>query len=75
MWNSGRHGLIGVEMDSLGAGDLHHRSVQTGVRDQPHHALCYQRRPAGQQEEKHTLLFLHHKLRLHDFLHKLNFNH
>lgn len=43
---SSRHGLIAVKVDPLRAGDLHHGAVQTGVSDQPHHPLCYQRRPA-----------------------------
>lgn len=42
---SSRHGLVVVKMDALWAGDLHDCSMQTGVLDQPHHPLCYQRWP------------------------------
>lgn len=39
---SRRHGLIGVKVDPLGAGDLHHGPIQAGVLDQPDHTLCDQ---------------------------------
>lgn len=38
---SRRDWLIGVEVDPLGAGDLHHSSMQAGVGDQLDHALRY----------------------------------
>lgn len=40
--SSRRHWLIRVKVDPLGAGDLHHSSMQAGVGDQPDHALGYQ---------------------------------
>lgn len=39
---SRRHWLIGVKVDPLGAGNLHHSSMQAGVGNQPDHALRYQ---------------------------------
>lgn len=48
---SSRHGLVVVKMDPFWAGDLHHCSMQIGVHDQPHHPLCYQRRPACRHRE------------------------
>lgn len=42
--SSRRHGLIGVKVDPLGAGDLHHGPIQAAVCDQPDHTLCDQRR-------------------------------
>lgn len=39
---SRRHWLIGVKVDPLGAGNLHHGPVQAGVLDQPDHTLCDQ---------------------------------
>lgn len=39
-------------MDPLGAGDLHHGSVQTAVGDQPHHPFGYQLRPAEENTDQ-----------------------
>lgn len=52
---SGGHGLVAVEVDPLGAGDLHHGAVQSGVCDQPHHPLRDQRRPEGRFNEEACL--------------------
>lgn len=61
---SRRHGLVGVKVDALGAGDLHHGSMKAGVLNQSDHALGYQ----GGSVYKHNRCHAQPKGHLHQHL-------